>query len=82
MGMKIKMDVAKFKEHLRATADELGRATRPAAQAGAQVVYDRAKFKEHLRATTDELGGQRDQRRRQALKWFMTEPSKSYLPNW
>ena len=43
MGMKIKMDVAKFKEHLRATADELGRATRPAAQAGAQVVYDRAK---------------------------------------
>ena len=43
MGMKIKMDVAKFKERLRATADQLGRATRPAAQAGAQVVYDRAK---------------------------------------
>ena len=43
MGMKIKMDVAKFKEQLRATADELGRATRPAAQEGAQVVYDRAK---------------------------------------
>ena len=32
MGMKINMDVAKFKEQLRATADELGRATRPAAQ--------------------------------------------------
>ena len=43
MGMKINMDVAKFKERLRATADELGRATRPAAQEGAQVVYDRAK---------------------------------------
>ena len=43
MGMKIKMDVAKFKDQLRATADELNRATRPAAQAGAQVIYDRAK---------------------------------------
>lgn len=43
MGMKISMNVAKFKEELRATAAELGRATRPAAQAGAQVIYDRAK---------------------------------------
>ena len=43
MGMKISMNVAKFKDELRATAAELGRATRPAAQAGAQVIYDRAK---------------------------------------
>ena len=44
MGMKIKMDVAKFKEQLRATADELGRATRPAAQAGAQIIYLQARL--------------------------------------
>jgi len=43
MGMKIKMDVAKFKEELKATADMLNKATRPAAQAGAQVIYDRAR---------------------------------------
>lgn len=44
MGMKIKMDVAKFKEQLRATADELGRATRPAAQEGAEIIYRAAKI--------------------------------------
>ena len=43
MSMKISMNVAKFKEELRATAAELGRATRPAAQAGAQIIYNRAK---------------------------------------
>ena len=43
MGMNIKMDVAKFKEQLRSTADDLNRATRPAAQSGVQVIYDRAK---------------------------------------
>lgn len=43
MSMKISMNVQKFKEELRATAAELGRATRPAAQAGAQIIYDRAK---------------------------------------
>lgn len=43
MGMKIKMDIAKFKEALKATADVLNKATRPAAQAGAQIIYDRAK---------------------------------------
>ena len=43
MGMKIKMDVAKFKEELQATAALLNKATRPAAQAGAQLIYDRAK---------------------------------------
>ena len=34
MSMRIKVDIAKFKEQLRATADELNQATRPAAQAG------------------------------------------------
>lgn len=43
MSMRIKVDIAKFKEQLRATADELNQATRPAAQAGAQIIYDRAK---------------------------------------
>ena len=43
MGMKISINAAKFKQELQATAAELGRATRPAAQAGAQVIYDRAK---------------------------------------
>lgn len=41
--MKISMNVAKFKEQLKATAEVLNQATRPAAQAGAQVIYDRAK---------------------------------------
>lgn len=43
MGMTVKMDIAKFKEELRATADMLNKATRPAAQAGAQIIYDRAR---------------------------------------
>ena len=43
MGMTVRMDIGRFKEQLRATADELNAATRPAAQAGAQVIYDRAK---------------------------------------
>lgn len=41
--MKIKMNLAKFKEELRSTAEMLNKATRPAAQAGAQIIYDRAK---------------------------------------
>lgn len=44
MGMKVKMDIAKFKEELAATADVLNKATRPAAQAGAQVIYERARY--------------------------------------
>lgn len=44
MGMKIKMNVARFKEELKATADALNKATRPAAQAGAQIIYDRARL--------------------------------------
>ena len=43
MGMKITMDVAKFKESLGVELDRLNAATRPAAQAGAQVIYDRAR---------------------------------------
>ena len=43
MSMKIKMNAEAFKAQLRATADELNKATRPAAQAGAQIIYDRAK---------------------------------------
>ena len=43
MSMRINMNVAKFKEELRATAEKLNQATRPAAQAGAQIIYDRAK---------------------------------------
>ena len=43
MAMKIKMNLAQFKEELKATADMLNAATRPAAQAGAQIIYDRAR---------------------------------------
>ncbi|WP_412479911.1 HK97-gp10 family putative phage morphogenesis protein [Azonexus sp. IMCC34839] len=44
MGAKIKINVAAFKEQLQATTEKLNRATRPAAQAGAQIIYDRAKL--------------------------------------
>lgn len=44
MSMTIRMDVNKFKEQLRATVDELHQATRPAAQAGAQIIYERARI--------------------------------------
>ena len=40
---KIRVSLPQFKEQLRALADDLNRATRPAAQAGAQVIYDRAR---------------------------------------
>lgn len=44
MGMKISMGLGSFKAQLNAERDKLHRATRPAAQAGAQIVYDRAKL--------------------------------------
>ena len=44
MGMAVRMNVAQFKQQLRAAADELHRATRPAAQAGIQVIYERARI--------------------------------------
>lgn len=40
---KVTVNLDKFKDELKATADMLGKATRPAAQAGAQIIYDRAK---------------------------------------
>lgn len=43
MPAAITMNVAKFKEQLQATTAQLQAATRPAAQAGVQVIYDRAR---------------------------------------
>ena len=43
MGMRISMGVAQFKDQLRAEIDVLHAATRPAAQAGAQIIYERAR---------------------------------------
>ena len=44
MGMAVRMNVAGFKEALRAKIDVLHAATRPAAQAGAQIIYERARI--------------------------------------
>lgn len=44
MGMGVRMNVAAFKEGLRAEVDKLHAATRPAAQAGAQIIYERARL--------------------------------------
>ena len=44
MGMTVRMNVAAFKEQLRAEVDKLHAATRPAAQAGAQIIYERARL--------------------------------------
>lgn len=44
MGMAVRMNVAQFKEQLRATTERFHAATRPAAQAGAQIIYDRARI--------------------------------------
>lgn len=44
MGMAVRMNVAAFKEQLRAKVDKLHAATRPAAQAGAQIIYERARI--------------------------------------
>ena len=43
MSMKIAVDVAGFKAQLQKKSAALGAATRPAAQAGAHVIYDRAR---------------------------------------
>lgn len=43
MSARIKVDIAGFKQQLQATADKMNQATRPAAQAGAQIIYDRAR---------------------------------------
>jgi len=44
MGMGVRMNVAAFKAGLRAEVDKLHAATRPAAQAGAEVIYQRARI--------------------------------------
>lgn len=44
MGMAVRMNVAAFKEQLRAEVDKLHAATRPAAQAGAEIIYQRARL--------------------------------------
>ena len=44
MGMTVRMDIGRFKEQLRAEVDKLHAATRPAAQAGAEVIYQRARI--------------------------------------
>ena len=44
MGMRISINAARFKEALQAEAEKLNRATRPAAQAGAQIIYERARI--------------------------------------
>ena len=44
MGMAVRMNVTAFKEQLRAKVDKLHAATRPAAQAGAQIIYERARL--------------------------------------
>lgn len=43
MGGKISINMARFRQQLMAEAEILNKATRPAAQAGAQVIYDRAR---------------------------------------
>lgn len=42
--MKIKMDTSGFAESIRNKAAEIKAATRPAAQAGAQIIYDQARL--------------------------------------
>ena len=44
MGMAVRMNVGAFKEQLRAEVDKLHAATRPAAQAGIEVIYQRARI--------------------------------------
>ncbi|MFN9476362.1 HK97-gp10 family putative phage morphogenesis protein [Acidovorax sp.] len=44
MGMAIRMNIAAFKQDLRAEVDKVHAATRPAAQAGTQIIYERARI--------------------------------------
>lgn len=44
MGMTVRMNVAAFREQLQAKVESIHAATRPAAQAGAQIIYDRARI--------------------------------------
>lgn len=44
MAMRISVNLSAFKEQLTAAADKLHAATRPAAQAGVQIIYERARI--------------------------------------
>lgn len=44
MAVKTTVNLAQFKQQLKANADELHAAGRPAAQAGTQIIYDRARL--------------------------------------
>lgn len=44
MGMRINMNISAFKESLNAHLDKLHAATRPAAQAGSEIIYQRARL--------------------------------------
>lgn len=44
MGMRINMNISAFKESLNAQLDKLHAATRPAAQAGSEIIYQRARI--------------------------------------
>lgn len=43
MGLKVSINMRQFKQEMAAELELLQKATRPAAQAGAQIVYERAK---------------------------------------
>lgn len=43
MGLKVSINMRQFKQEMAAELSMLQKATRPAAQAGAQIVYERAK---------------------------------------
>src|SRR5690554_929853 len=44
MGMSMSFDVAGFARQMKATEEQMHKSARPAAQAGAQVIYNRAKL--------------------------------------
>lgn len=44
MTMRVNFNVAQFKDSLKAKISDMQEATRPAAQAGVQIIYDRARL--------------------------------------
>lgn len=44
MSLKINFNTKQLQEQLQATADKMHKATRPAAQAGVQLIYERARL--------------------------------------
>lgn len=61
MSVRISLNVAKFQEQLQATAAQMMKATRPAAQAGAELIYQRARLEapESERAHTFYIEGRK-----------------------